>query len=78
MVHYTLRLTFDEEVCFMVVPYQWAHLVEDQLVETPPVMIGSFIALELLKFNYPPTVSFLDKFFFSNDDIPTDKTSFIW
>ena len=60
----------------MVVPYQWVYLVEDQFVDTPQIMIGQFIGLELLKFNYPPTFS-LEKFFFLKDGIPTDKTPFV-
>ena len=76
VVHYALRLIFGEEVYFMVVPHQWAHLVEDQLVDTPQFMIGEFIGLEFLKFNYPLTVP-LEIFFFLKDGTPTDKTPFV-
>ena len=61
----------------MVVPHQWTHLIEDQLVDTPQIMMGWFIGLELLKFIYPPTNHFLEKKNFLKGGIPTDKTTFI-
>ena len=44
-------------MCIEVVPHQWAHLVEEQLVDSLQVDVGQFVGLKLLKFNYPPTAS---------------------
>ena len=40
MVHYVLYSTFEEEVCVVAAPQQWAHLVENHLVN--PRLIVDF------------------------------------
>ena len=47
----------------MVVLHQRVYLIEDQLVDTLQIMMKKFIDLELLKFNYPPAVPFIEFFF---------------
>ena len=52
VVHYILKLTFDEEVCIMIMSHQWVHLIEDHKIPSAEVLSGIDPCRSPLTFDY--------------------------